>query len=309
MKLGELANDDRSTICQERYGTKCNDGTPNGPLVSLTVKSITDSQRIKFWANENVTMPRWPFYDDYGFPKKELWKAPTTHIIYNILDAPSLLGFLQKLYLPSSNMPDQEAIASWITRPLKTGELIFVKGIRATDLPDDDNCAICHAPYGTPNEDVAPEHAVRFPCGHAVGSTCFQKWLDDASPEPRCMFCNKSVIPVQFLLEQVEEIWSIVSTVSPEAWKRGGGPACQAIRTLKRYIDEGRSLSIEAPYKVLDLHCVSLLTAAYSFGHALLQHIQLEKAVTNRHDKHLEDLGNAKVVEERGSTVRQKPEV
>ena len=193
-------------------------------------------------------------------------------------------------------MPNQEEIATWVTRPLKTGELIFVKGIRADDLPEGDKCAICHVAYGAPNEDVSPEHAVRFPCGHTFGDTCFQTWLDSVSPEPRCMICNKSLIPAQFLLEQVEEIWSIVSTMSPKAWRSytPGGPPCQAIGTLKRYIDEGRSLSFETPYKVLVPSCVSLLTAAYSFGHALMRHIQLEKAVTNRHDQHLEDFGNAK---------------
>ena len=109
-------------------------------------------------------------------------------------------------------MQNQEELATGVTRPLKTGDLIFVKGIRANDLPDGDNCAICHVPYGTPNEDVSSENAVRFPCGHTFGNTCFQKWLDsispewldDVSPEPRCIISNKSVIPAQFLLEQVE---------------------------------------------------------------------------------------------------------
>ena len=31
-----------------------------------------------------MIVPRWPFYNDYGSPKKELWKALTTHIIYSI---------------------------------------------------------------------------------------------------------------------------------------------------------------------------------------------------------------------------------
>ena len=203
-------------------------------------------------------------------------------------------------------MPDQEDIATWVTRPLKTGELIFVKGIRANDLPDDDNCAICHAPYGTPNEDVGPEHAVRFACGHAVGNTCFQMWLDsvrpgwldDVSPEPRCMFCNKSVVPAQFLLEQVEEIWSTVSAMSPEAWTSytPGGPLSQAIRTLDRYIDEADLSQLETPDKCLATNCEGLLAAARSFGHALMEYMQLDNALANRHDKHLRDLGNAKRV-------------
>lgn len=200
-------------------------------------------------------------------------------------------------------MPEQEAIATWVTRPLKTGELIFVKGIRANDLPSDDHCAICHVPYGTPNEDVSPEHAVRFPCGHAVGNACFHMWLDDVSPEPRCMFCKKSVIPSQFLLEQVEEIWSIVSTMSPEAWMSytPGGPLSQAIRTLNRYIDESDLSQLETPDKGLAINCEWLLAAAWSFSHALLEYIQLDNAVTNRHDKHLEDLEDAKWVFEHRS--------
>ena len=93
MKLGELANDDRSTVCQERYGTKYNDGAPDGPVVSLTVKSITGSQRIKCCVHEIVLVPRWPFYNDYGFPKKELWKALTMHVIYRIalVEAPNTM--------------------------------------------------------------------------------------------------------------------------------------------------------------------------------------------------------------------------
>lgn len=103
MKLGEPANDDHSTSCQERYGTMYNDGAPNGPLVSLTIMSVTDSQRIKRWAHENVIVPRWPFYNDYGFPKKELWKALTTHVIYSIalVEAPNTMPqFHQKIDIP-----------------------------------------------------------------------------------------------------------------------------------------------------------------------------------------------------------------
>ena len=93
MMLGEIANDDRSTICQKRYATKYNDGAPNGPLVSLTVKPITDSQRIKRWAHEDMIVPRWPFYNDHGFPTKELWKALTTHVRSSIalVEAPDTM--------------------------------------------------------------------------------------------------------------------------------------------------------------------------------------------------------------------------
>ena len=203
-------------------------------------------------------------------------------------------------------MPNQKELATWVTRPLKTGELIFVKSVRAEDLPDDDNCAICHAPYGTLNEDVAPEHAVRFPCGHAIGNTCFQMWLDsvrpgwlnDVPPKPRCMSCNNSVIPAQFLSEQVDEIWSIVSTTLPEAWTSYSpeGPLCQAIRTLNRYIHEADLSQLETPDKGLTTDCEELLAAARTFGQALWEYTRLDNVVANRHDKHLSDLEDAKRV-------------
>ena len=196
-------------------------------------------------------------------------------------------------------MSNQRDIATWVTRPLETGELVFLKGIRPDD--PDDRCAICLTQYGTSDEDRAPEHAVRFPCGHDVGNACLHKWLDGVWLKPRCIFCNKSVIPARFLFEQVEEIWSIVSKMSPEAWMRytPGGPLCQAIRTLNGYIDEANLSQLETPDKSLATDCEGLLAAARSFGHALLEYMQLDNALANRHNIHLRNLEDAKRVFEK----------
>ena len=160
--------------------------------------------------------------------------------------------------------PNQEDMATWVATPLKTGEFICLKGIRANDLPSDDICAVCRLQYGTPDFDIPPEHAVRFPCGHAIGKACFPRWLESElakQRKPRCMLCQRSVIPAQFLSEQVEEIWSIVSKMSPEAVKNEytgttRGPSRRAIETFHSYVNEAiPSLShLKTPNKVLALN-------------------------------------------------------
>ena len=192
-------------------------------------------------------------------------------------------------------MPDQEDIATWVTRPLTTGELVFLEDIRPND--PDDRCAICQTQYGTSDEDRPPEHAVRFPCGHDVGNACLHTWLDGVWRNPRCMFCNESVIPARFLWEQVEKIWSTLVTMSPEAWESGtvGGPLSRASTPLSRYTDEvGYLTHLETPNKTLAPSCVWLLVAANSFGLALMQYVDLLNASTNSQDNGLKRLENAK---------------
>ena len=137
----------------------------------------------------------------------------------------------------------------WLTRPLEKAELIFLRGIKADDLPSDDCCAICHEPYGAPNEDGSdPEYAVRFPCGHAVGNECFQTWSNGIDPLPGCIFCNKPLIPALYLKEQVEEIWTMVNKASPERIheevnnKTKRGSLTRSIEPLRRYVGEAPSL-------------------------------------------------------------------
>ena len=147
-------------------------------------------------------------------------------------------------------MPDRRGICvGWLTRPLEKAELLFFKGIKADDLPSDDSCAICHEPYGTPNEDgTTPEHAVRFPCGHTVGNECFQIWSDGIDPLPGCIFCNKPLIPALYLKEQVEEIWTMVNKTSPESIheevnnKTTRGTLTRSIEPLQKYVSEAPSL-------------------------------------------------------------------
>ena len=196
--------------------------------------------------------------------------------------------------------PNQEDIATWVATPLKTGEFICLKGIRANDLPSDDICAVCRLQYGTPDFDIPPEHAVRFPCGHAIGNACFPRWLESElakQRKPRCMLCQKGVIPDQFLSEQVEEIWSIASKMSPEAVKNEYtgtrmGPLRRAMEMLVIYLNEAiPSLShLKTPNKVLALNWEWLHLSANSFYGAVRQHVSLCRS-GDIHEKDLITLG------------------
>jgi hypothetical protein len=47
----------------------------------------------------------------------------------------------------------------------------------APSAVEDPNCAICHVPYGTPNEGNDIESPVQSPCGHTFGHLCIRIWI------------------------------------------------------------------------------------------------------------------------------------
>ena len=137
---------------------------------------------------------------------------------------------------------------AWLTEPSETAELIVLQGIRASGPCSDNRCAICHVPYGTPNEDgTIIEHALHFPCGHDVGNICCQDWPDEAWLRSGCLFCRKSVVPARYVLEQVKEIWAIVREMSLEDIyneRKTRGPLSRAIEPLRRYVEVGETASL-----------------------------------------------------------------
>ena len=141
----------------------------------------------------------------------------------------------------------QARSVAWLTEPPEMAELIVLNGFVTNDPCSDDRCAICHVPYGTPNEDgTITEYALHFPCGHDVGNVCCQDldWSEEALLRSGCIFCHKSVVPARYVQEQVKEIWAILKEmplqdIYNEHTTRG--PLSRAIEALRRYVVVGEA--------------------------------------------------------------------
>ena len=185
-------------------------------------------------------------------------------------------------------MPDRRGkCVGWLTNPLEKAELIFLKGIKANDLPSDDCCVICQEPYGTPNEDGSdPEYAVRFPCGHAVGNACFQTWFNGVDPMPGCIFCNKPLIPAVYLMEQVREIWIMVEQTTSERMrdelnnKTPRGSLTRSMESLQKYVNEAPSLEGPNSHEDLVPSFEALLMATNDFLAAVEKYAEDDHEMT-----------------------------
>ena len=201
-------------------------------------------------------------------------------------------------------MPNQEGTVSFIVYDTweDTNDFILHEVIKADELSSDDRCAICHQPYETPDEDGnTPEHAVRFPCGHDIGDACLRMWIEEASSELRCMFCNKSVIPARYLLEQVEEIWTIVNKMSPEEIRNElknittRGPLSYAILPILAYFEHTPPLSHFKNYNEgLAPSFDWLLIASKGFCAAVLQYADISRRRVGSHKLNLKTLERRK---------------
>ena len=98
-------------------------------------------------------------------------------------------------------------------------------------LTPESRCMICLIPYNTiPFEGHIPEHAVRLPCNHDVGSDCIARWLFQDNDNNSCPYCKTKLF--QTLDQQLSP--------RPHLASQDMSPIFELFRKHSVAIDEGK---------------------------------------------------------------------